>query len=562
MIWRPPLRPGVAVARLIDQPPANMRSKLTSHALILACQCALALAAAGPQLSRLEAEANIARQIETMQRGIAAGPYRANWESLKAHNEAPEWFRDAKIGIYFHWGVYAVPAYGNEWYARGMHQKDGNRAYYPHHAATYGDPSKFGYHDFIPRFKAEHFNAAEWVDLFVKAGARYVGPVCEHHDGFSMWASRLTPWNAAAMGPKRDITGELEKAVRARGLKFVTTFHHERTRVWYPRVEGWPTTSSDLQLQLLYMNIDETLFYRIFQAKLGEVIDKYKPDLIWFDGQMQEIPEPYHLNFLAYYFNQAAKWGREVVVTTKKLQYPQEVSVLDFEKGRSNALTPYPWLNDDTISTGSWGYTNDLKIKPAVEVLHDFIDAVSKNGQLLLNLSPKADGTIPQDQRDCLLAMGAWLKQNGEGIYNTRPWLDYGEGPNVLEKQGSFAGTVAYGEKDIRYTRSKDSKTLYAIALGWPKNGLHPTILQVDGAAGSRVELLGHRGELKHRVKGKRLHIDVPARAPGEHAFVFKLTGFQTSLTPGAAKARAAALKQVMEWSPAAPKKAGKGKKG
>jgi alpha-L-fucosidase len=540
-----------------------MRANLITWISAAALAAAITFTAGAADVTRREAEANIARQIETMRQGVAVGPYRPDWDSLKAHNEAPEWFRDAKIGIYFHWGVYAVPAYGNEWYARAMHLKDGNRAYYPHHAATYGDPARFGYHDFIPRFTAEHFNAAEWVDLFVRTGAKFIGPVCEHHDGFSMWASRLTPWNAANMGPKRDITGELEKAIRARGLKFVTTFHHERTRVWYPRVEGWPTTSSDPRLQLLYMNIDETLFYQIFQAKLGEVIDKYRPDLIWFDGQMQEIPEPYHLNFLAYYFNQAAKSGQQVMVTTKKLQYPQEVSVLDFEKGRAKTLTPYPWLNDDTISTGSWGYTADLKIKPAVEVLHDFIDAVAKNGHLLLNVSPKADGTIPQDQRDCLLAIGAWLKLNGEAIYNTRPWLEYGEGPNVLQNQGSFSGTVAYGEKDLRYTRSKDGSILYVTALGWPKNGLRPTILQIDDAAAGKVELLGHRGAVSHRVQGKRIAIEVPSQAPGDHAYVFKLTGFKTSLTPDAAKAREAALKDLSSWSPAvAPqKKAGKGKK-
>jgi alpha-L-fucosidase len=367
---------------------------------------AWSLTASAQTLTRAECEANIERELAKMAEGVAAGPYKADWDSLKEHQEAPDWFRDAKIGIYFHWGVYSVPAYGNEWYAQRMHLKTG-KSYYQHHVETYGEPDQFPYHNFIPMFKAQKFDAKEWADLFVRAGAKFAGPVCEHHDGYSMWASKLTPWNAGDTGPKRDIAGELEKAIRARGLKFVTTFHHERTRTWYPRVEGWPTTTSDPQLQLLYMNIDETLFNKIFQAKLGEVIDRYQPDLILFDGQMQLIPEPYHLQFLAYYFNQAKRWGRDVMVTTKKLQYPQEVSVLDFEKGRANALTRYPWLNDDTISTGSWCYTSDLEIKPAIQVLHDFIDAVSKNGHLLLNISPMADGTTPQNQQDCLLAIGA-----------------------------------------------------------------------------------------------------------------------------------------------------------
>jgi len=514
-----------------------MRTILTVLATSILLSVGL-LPASAQVLSRSECEANIESHLARMTQGVAAGPYQADWKSLAAHQEAPDWFRDAKIGIYFHWGVYAVPAYGNEWYAQRMHLKTGRNSYYEHHVKTYGEPDQFPYHRFIPKFRAEKFNAAEWADLFVQAGARFAGPVCEHHDGYSMWASKLTPWNAGDTGPKRDIVGELEKAIRARGLKFVTTFHHERTRTWYPRVEGWPTTTGDPQLQLLYMNVDETLFNKIFQAKLGEVIDRYQPDLIWFDGQMQLIPEPYHLQFLAYYFNQARRWGREVMVTTKKLQYPQEVSVLDFEKGRANALTPYPWLNDDTISTGSWCYTADLAIKPAVQVLHDFIDAVSKNGHLLLNISPMADGTIPQNQRDCLLALGAWLKANGAAIYGTRPWLEYGEGPTVLAKSGSFTGSVAYGPRDIRYTRSKDGRTIYAIALGWPQEGLQPTILQIDDATGGRVELLGHPGALRYQVRGKRLRVEVPARPVGDYAYVFKLTGFQTGITPAAAQAR------------------------
>lgn len=496
------------------------------------------------KLDRATCEANIDRQIARMTEGIAAGPYRPDWESLKAHQEAPEWFRDAKIGIYFHWGVYCVPAYGNEWYAQRMHLKTG-RSYYEHHVKTYGEPDQYPYHRFIQDFRAEKFNADDWADLFVRTGAKFAGPVCEHHDGYSMWASQLTPWNAGDTGPRRDLTGELEKAIRARGLKFVTTFHHERTRTWYPRVEGWPTTTSDPQLQLLYMNIEETLFHRIFIAKLGEVIDRYQPDLIWFDGQMQFIPDEYHRKFLAYYFNQARRWGRDVMVTTKKLQYPQEVSVLDFEKGRANALTPYPWLNDDTISTGSWCYTQDLQIKPAVQVLHDFIDAVAKNGHLLLNISPMADGTIPPNQRDCLLALGAWLQRNGEAIYGTRPWLDYGEGPNVLSKSGSFAGSVAYDARDIRYTRSRDDCTLYLIALGRPGASFSPSSLQIDEESGGRVELLGHPGTLKFQVRERRLAIEPPPDAAPQLAYVFKLTGFQSSLTPAATRARAEALQRL-----------------
>jgi len=512
--------------------------------LVLAATALLAVpAASGQEFNRQAYEQAIDKMIEKMARGVEKGPYKADWKSLEKHTAAPEWFRDAKIGIYWHWGVYSVPAYGNEWYPKWMHTKKGRRSYYQHHVETYGEPDKFGYHDFVPMFKAEHFDADEWAELLKKAGAQYAGPVCEHHDGFSMWASALTPWNAGAVGPKRDITGELARAIRKRGMKFVTTFHHERTRTWYPRVEGWPTTSDDPKLQLLYMNIPEELFNRIFQAKLGEVIDKYQPDLIWFDGQMTQIKEPYHLQFLAYYFNSAKEWGKDVVVTTKKRQYPPEISVEDFEKGRMNRLTDFCWLTDDTISTGSWCYTKNLRIKPTSEVVHALIDIVSKNGCLLLNISPKSDGTIPGNQREVLLGMGQWLKVNGEAIYSTRPWLTFGEGPTRLGKGGGFVRRVTYSAADIRYTRSKDGKAIYAIALGWPEgDSVTLTATKVEHAEGGKVILLGHDKPLKHGInEARQLVIEIPSlnedQRPCKYAYTFKLTGFKVSLNPKAAVA-------------------------
>ena len=226
---------------------------------------------------------------------VAEGPYTPDWQSLQAHTQAPEWFRDAKFGVYFHWGVYCVPAFGSEWYPRNMHIK--KSAECRHHIETYGDPSTFGYHDFVPLFKAENFDADAWADLFVKAGAQFAGPVAEHHDGFSMWDSALTPWNAADKGPKRDIAGELAKAVRSRGMRFVTSFHHARNNqhllnkngelVWeghYPRVDGWPTVSEDPELRMLYGNLPRLEFCDLWLGKLQEVIDQYQPDLIWFDS--------------------------------------------------------------------------------------------------------------------------------------------------------------------------------------------------------------------------------------------------------------------------------------
>ncbi len=498
-------------------------------------------------------KANIDSVYEQMAVGAQAGPFKPEWESLKKHNETPDWFLDGKFGIYFHWGVYTVPEHGNEWYPNFMHAKPGTsrRSYYDHHVKTYGEPEDFPYHDLVPLFKAEKFDAQEWAELFKASGARWAGPVAEHHDGFSMWDSALTPWNAGNKGPKKDLTGLLGEAIKKEGLKFVTSFHNERGLKWFPRIEGYATTSSDPVLQFLYMNIEPELYYKMFQTKLGEVIDKYEPDLIWFDSKMDLIPDEYHRRFLAYYFNKAKALNKEVVVTTKKRQYPEEVAVFDYEKGHSEHLTLFPWLVDDTVGSGSWSYTDTLKIRSADNVLDDFIDAVSKNGQLLLNISPRADGSIPTKQKELLLEIGSWLKTNGEAIYATRPWLEYGEGPNRLDAEGIFQKSLPFTSKDIRYTRSKDNKNLYLTLLDWPEGlSFSPDILEIKGItngtnntqANAKVELLGHKGELKYEINNKKITIHAPSTKPGKYAYSFKLTGFEFGLTPEAAAQRKATI--------------------
>jgi len=451
-------------------------------------------------------------------------PYTPDWESLKKHNEAPDWFRDAKFGIYFHWGVYSVPAFGTEWYPRNMHVKD--RPEYKHHLETYGDPSKFGYHDFIPMFKAEKFDANEWADLFVRAGARFAGPVAEHHDGFAMWASKLTPFNAKNMGPKRDIVGELAKAIRDRGMKLITTFHHAHNQGYYPLVEGWPTT--DPQYSKLYGNMPREQFLQMWKGKLVEVIDHYQPDIMWFDSWLSEIPDSYKTAYLAHYFNQARKWKRDVVVVYKQDDLPREVGVEDYEKGRTDRLTDYTWLTDDTISRGSWCYTNDLKIKPTPEVLHVLIDIVSKNGQLLLNISPKADGTIPEDQKKVLMDIGDWLKAYGEAIYDTRPFVVFGEGPTHLEKGGHFVKMKeGYKPTDIRYTTK--GKIVYAIQLGWsgPKHETVFTSFSKRGPAGhvkvNQVSVLGSAEKIVWAQRSDGLAVTTPSTPPNEMAVVYKI---------------------------------------
>jgi len=480
-------------------------------------------------------------------------PYTADWKVLAEHEEAPEWFRDAKFGIYFHWGVYSVPAYGYEWYPRWMHVdgyvRNKTQDFYKHHLETYGHPSKFGYHDFVGMFKAEKFDAGNWADLFVQAGAKFAGPVAEHHDGFAMWDSDATPWNVADMGPKRDITGELAKAVRSRGMKLVTTFHHARNlqryandkehqnpnvnlshterfkMSHYPYIEGMPPTSTDPKLRLLYGNLPEAEWLeRMWFGKLKEVIDKYEPDLIWFDSWLDQIPENYLQKFCAYYLNHAAKHGKDVVITRKQEDMPLSVALEDLEKGRMDQLTAHCWLTDDTISMGSWCYTQDLQIKPVKMVLHSLIDIASKNGCLLLNISPKADGTIPQNQREVLLEIGRWLKINGEAIYNTRPWIRYGEGPTTIGKSGGFITEPSYTSQDVRYTSSKDDMVLYATLLGWPGAGKTITLNSVHWNTHiRRIQMLGCDKKIEWSLSQKGLTLTMPPQTPSELAVSFRI---------------------------------------
>ncbi len=471
---------------------------------------------------------------------FAHGKYEPTWESLSKVDVAPQWFRDAKFGIYFHWGVYSVPAFGSEWYPRNMYNIEGRE--YRHHVETWGEPNAFGYPDFVPLFKAEKFDADEWVDLFVQAGARFAGPVAEHHDGFAMWKSGVTPWNAANMGPRRDITGELEKAIRRRELKFITTFHHARNNLWQHESRGrmrwdghytyvqqyFPGLLEDRERAVLYGYVPRDTFVQLWLGKLSEVIHLYHPDIIWFDSWLDQIPETARLQFLAYYFNNALP-GQEVVVTRKQNDLPLSVSIEDIEKGRSDRLTENVWLTDDTISMGSWCYTQDLRIKPTSVVLHSLIDIISKNGILLLNISPMADGTIPENQKQVLLEMGQWLRLNGEAVYGSRPWKVYGEGPSQ-GRTGQFGGvtdpTGGYKPEDIRFTTQGD--VLYAISLGWPEGPLTIRTLR-NGAAEypgeiASIELLGRDAKLEWTRSAAGLTIAMPPKKPCDYAVVFKIT--------------------------------------
>ncbi|MEM7381198.1 MAG: alpha-L-fucosidase [Bacteroidota bacterium] len=473
----------------------------------------------------------------------ATTQYDADWSSLGQHKEAPEWFKDAKLGIYFHWGLYSVPAFNNEWYPRWMHFKD--HAVYKHHKEKYGEPSEFGYHDFAPLFKAEKFDPEEWSQLFMDAGAQFAGPVAEHHDGYAMWDSDITPWNTMDIGPKRDITGELEKAIKSKGMKFITAFHHaknlqrstelgkEVSISHYPYFEDMPPSSEDSVLQYMYGNMEPEKWYKeVWLGKINEVVDKYHPDILWFDYVLGDIPEQYRKEFAAHFLNDASELDKEVVIVRKQHDLPLSMSVEDLEQSRKNEIGTKTWMTDATISNGSWCYTENLGVKPAIDVLHMLIDITSKNGVLLLNVSPKADGTIPDNQKQGLLEMGSWLKKYGEAIYGTEAWYTFGEGP-TKEPDGHFKNHQAfmklkYSNKDIRFT-TKDYD-IYAIILGSTEPGQD---LLLESFAGENIKdpvsienvtFLGSNETIEWDLGEKGLALKAPGVKVDDMATVIKIT--------------------------------------
>ncbi|MEU5041743.1 alpha-L-fucosidase [Streptomyces griseorubiginosus] len=468
--------------------------------------------------------------------------YTPDWNSVDRHRPAPEWFKDAKFGIYFHWGVFSVPAYDNEWYPRHMYI-DGTAAH-THHVATYGDPSVWPYHNFIdgakdlagntaqfaPKLKSAGgaFDPNEWAQLFVDAGARFAGPVAEHHDGYSMWDSKVNEWNSRARGPKLDLLKLFTDAIRAKKLKLLVAMHHAyHFNGFYDHVP--PQT--DPSLKKLYGQLGPAAENQLWYDKLKEVIDRARPDILWQDFKLDAVDEQQRLNFLSYYYNQADSWGKEVVATYKDGMNGHG-EVFDFERGGPGDLTDPYWLTDDSISDSSWCYTQGIGYYSVQQMLHSFIDRVSKNGNVLLNIAPMIDGTIPQAQKDVLLGIGDYLKRFGESIYDTRAWTAYGEGPTKMGG-GAFTNPTAGTAQDIRFTRNKENTVLYATVLGWPGSSLRIGTLgsdRIDLTSLKSVKLLsGRNGKCIDLPKPTQdppgLQVTLPEAAPfTAHAYVLKLS--------------------------------------
>jgi alpha-L-fucosidase len=519
------------------------RSRRTELALAAAVLAALACPARTQQTP-----ANVQRQLARVDAAARTGPFRANWNSLAGYR-VPDWFRDAKFGIFIHWGVYSVPAFGNEWYSRNMYVQ-GNAAF-KHHVATYGPQSKFGYKDFIPMFRAEHFDANAWLDLFAQAGARYVVPVAEHCDGFPMYDSSLTDWDAAKMGPKRDVVGELAAATRSHGLHFGVSSHRAEHWWWYdggmkfdsdvrdPRYAGLYGPAQPMALpgeddskepdpdHLERWLPPNKAFLDDWLARSAELVAKYHPDFLYFDWWIgQPAFQPYLQRFAAYYYDEAASRHQGVVLTYKGYDFPENAATLDIERGKLDTLRLLPWQTDTSVSIHSWGYANNDEYRSAKSLIDELIDVVSKNGNLLLNVGPKSDGAIPDQARAILLEMGAWLKTNGEAIYGSRPWLVYGEGPTKVTGTAKNSDQQEFTAEDIRFTTHNGA--LYAIALGWPANGDLRIRSLARGlpylkAPVCGVKMLGSDQSLSWHQEADGLHVQLPAQRPDEPAWTFRI---------------------------------------
>ena len=465
----------------------------------------------------------------------AHGLFQPQWPSLQKYR-VPDWYLDAKFGIFIHWGVYSVPAFGNEWYPRNMYVQGSPE--FLHHVATFGPQLQFGYKDFIPQFKADKFDPDTWAHLFRDSGAKYVIPVAEHHDGFAMYDSGVSDWTAAKMGPKRDIVGDLARSVRAAGLHFGASSHRAEHYFFLNPGRDFPSDVEDPHNAAFYgpahagitdkngahwLAHPDPAYLNDWLARSSEIVTKYHPEVMWFDWWIgtKEF-EPYLQRFAAFYYNDAAKRNSTAVINYKQEAFPDGAAVLDIERGQLDASRNLFWQTDTSVSIKSWGYIKNDTFRTPESMIQQLVDIVSKNGCLLLNIGPKPDGTIPEEAQQILLNMGRWLKVNGEAVYRTRPWKIYGEGPTQVAG-GAFHDTATkpYSSRDIRFTTNGDA--LYAIAMAWPEDG-KLVIESVNSSVLVRnVHLLGSDAEIKWSQAPTGLTLQLPAKKSGEYAYAFKI---------------------------------------
>jgi alpha-L-fucosidase len=458
----------------------------------------------------------VAAADKAVAKPIPEGPFQPTWESIAEHYRVPSWFAGARFGIFMHWGIYSAAAHHNEWYEKHMYASEARW-----HAEHFGPQEKFGYKDLIPRFTASKWDPEAWASLFKQTGAQIVMAMAQHHDNFALWDSEITPFNAKKMGPRRDLVGDLGAAVRKQGMKFALSNHGVENFTFVnptpelrDRLKAARADLYDPEWAAFYNVADRsdaamTRFLTDWVDRNLELIDKYRPDLLWFDnGANLRLLDPLKLRIAAYYYNRARQWGREVSLSTKFNAYApsnddtrQIGSIVDFEKVGVRSpvgIRPGPWMVDDPIGSNSWGYIEDLRLVSAESIIGRLVDTASKGGLYMLNISPMADGTIPENQREVMRRIGAWLAVNGEAIFGARPWTRFSEGAWHFTTNG---------------------KAVYAITSAWPER---EAVVAVGGKV-TGVTLLGHPGALDFHQDSEALRIKMPATHTEAAAYVFKI---------------------------------------
>ena len=467
--------------------------------------------------------------LDRIDRVNAIGPYHPDWDSLASH-PVPSWYREKRLGIFLHWGPFSVPAY-HDWYARNMYIKDSPE--YKWHLEHYGAHRDFGYKDFIPSFTMENYDPAEWVRLFREAGADYIVPVAEHHDGFQNYRSELSHWNAVEMGPKRDIMGDLLYEADCAGMTLGASSH--RVEHWWFLSHGkefdsdvktdlkpgdfyWPAQKeADNVHDLFSQPAPDEEFLTDWLLRCCEIVDRYHPRIMYFDWWIQHSAvKPYLMRFAAYYFNRAEAWGG-CVINYKHDAFPWGIGVPDIERGQFSEAKPFLWQSDTSVMRNSWCYSRAGVFKSPREIQWDLIDVVSKNGRLLLNFGPAPDGTFASDDLHILRTMKDWMKDNDEAIHSSGLWRTAQEGPTRVE-EGQFSDGKAkeYTSKDIRFTCR--GSNIYAMVMKCPADGMIH-IESLREADASRlplwhvivrdVNILGLGSPVKWTRDDKALHVDL-----------------------------------------------------
>ena len=470
---------------------------------------------------------------------VSEGPYKPTDESLKQY-QYPEWFRDAKFGIWAHWGPQAVPRQG-DWYARRMYEEKDPA--YKYHVEHYGHPSVFGYKDIIQLWKAENWDPDKLMELYKKAGARYFVSMGSHHDNFFLWNSRFNKWNAANMGPKKDVVGIWQQAAKKQGLKFGVSEHLGASFTWFQAAHGSdkegakagvPYDGSNLDYQDLYHAqaasddkdwlTNNPAFQLEWYRSIKELIDNYQPDLLYSESKMPF--ENVGRTLISHFYNQDITKNNGKLQAVYTCKQPSEgMWVEDLERGVKDTVSQYPWQTDTSI--GDWYYRTGQKYKTSTEVIQMLVDIVSKNGNLLLNVVQTPEGDLEPDMLKILDEIGVWTAANGEGIYGSRPWKIYGEKPvdKPVKKLGRFDENYGYSSKDIRFTTKGD--ILYAWCLGKPEEDIMIRSLAKSskGISNSvaKVSMVGNKAKISWRQNAAGLIIKKPANLPQWQVIGFKI---------------------------------------